>query len=358
MIQGFVRAGVAVGVTGLLVACSSSSAGAPVVAGSDGGGGTPACQTGGPGQADCGSNKESCCASADVTGGTFYRTYRVADDGAPGDDGGVTGEADPATVSTFRLDKYLVTVGRYRQFVGAWNGGAGYTPPAGSGKHSHLNGGSGLAAAGAGYESGWVASDDSKIAPTDANLACDSSDSYPTWTATPGNNEKLPINCVNWWEAYAFCIWDGGFLPTQAEWEYAAAGGNQQREYPWGSTDPGAGTDYADYNCGYPAGSTKCAGTFANIAPVGTAALGAGLWGQLDLVGDMYEWALDWSAKSYPNPCADCAELTPPAVAVPLKVALGTGFNATLIDLPIWNRPNGGPASRSGYFGLRCARLP
>ena len=47
------------------------------------------------------------------------------------------------------------------------------------------------------------------------------------------------MNCVNWFEAYAFCIWDGGFLPSDTEWEYAAAGGSLQREYPWGSTAPG-----------------------------------------------------------------------------------------------------------------------
>ena len=56
-----------------------------------------------------------------------------------------TAEGDPATVSGFRLDKYLVTVGRFRQFVEIWNGGAGYAPSAGSGKHTYLNGGRGLA---------------------------------------------------------------------------------------------------------------------------------------------------------------------------------------------------------------------
>ena len=73
------------------------------------------------------------------------------------------------------------------------------------------------------YETGWQSSDDSNIDPTDANLLCAAT---ATWTHTAGAQENLPIDCVNWYEAYAFCIWDGGFLPSEAEWEYAAAGGS------------------------------------------------------------------------------------------------------------------------------------
>ena len=201
------------------------------------------CQTSGDGLTNCGASSESCCTSLDVPGGTYYRTYTSSGSGA-------TGLADPATVSGYRLDKYLVTVGRFRRFVDAWNGGAGYAPPAGSGKHAHLNGGQGLANAGSGmtYEPGWVPSDNSNVAPTNANLTCGVS----TWTDAAGSQENLPINCVNWPEAYAFCIWDGGFLPSEAEWEYAAAGGSQQREYPWGTTAPGSGNQYAIYDCHYP----------------------------------------------------------------------------------------------------------
>ena len=97
-----------------------------------------------------------------------------------------------------------------------------------------------------------------------------------------GPHETLPINCIDWYEAYAFCIWDGGFLPSEAEWEYAAAGGDEQREYPWGSTDPecdlATSSLYLISDCNYPPGSTACSGV-VNIAPVGTATAGRGALG-------------------------------------------------------------------------------
>ena len=321
----------------------------------------PSCQTGGAGLTTCGANSESCCASPEVAGGTYYRTYDPLGSGgevtlAP--DGGPTGEADPASVSGFRLDKYLVTVGRFRQFVTAWNGGAGYTPPAGSGKHAHLYGGRGLVNvggdAGVVYEPGWVTSDNSHIAPTNANLTTACNSAYATWTTSAGSQENLPINCVNWYESYAFCIWDGGFLPSEAEWEYAAAGGSQQREYPWGSASPGTGNQYAIYGAYYPNGSGVLESVM-NIAPVGTATPGAGLWGQLDLAGEMWEWNMDLYAP-YVDPCVDCANLT----AASYRVFRGGDFAtlmSTSVVLPSY-RFAGTSIPRSLSVGFRCARTP
>lgn len=307
------------------------------------------CQPGGLGMTNCGSDRsENCCTSLEVSGGTYFRTYTNTGSGP-------TFEGDPATVSGFRLDRYLVTVGRFRQFVGAWNGG--WRPAAGSGKHAHLSGGNGLNATGGGYEPGWVTTDNSNVAPTSANLACDAS--FATWTNTAGGQESLPINCVTWWEAYAFCIWDGGFLPAEAEWEWAAAGGSEQRRYPWGSTAPGTacpgpGCQYAIYGCYYPSGSSgPCAGVFAHIAPVGTATSGAGRWGQLDLAGEMYEWNLDWYA-TYVDPCTDCANLT----SAPTRVIRGGDFGDDSSSLLPPYRLDGTPTYRSQITGLRCARTP
>ncbi len=308
-----------------------------------------------------GSGTESCCTSLEVTGGTYFRTYDTAVDinGNPilAADGGPTNQADPATVSNFQLDKYLVTVGRFRQFVRAWN--AGWLPASGSGKHAYLNGGNGLNATGGGYEPGWVATDNTNIAPTNANLACAPPYSTPfsTWTNSVSTQESLPINCVNWYESYAFCIWDGGFLPSEAEWEYAAAGGNQQREYPWGSTNPGTANQYAIYgdeigDCYYPSGTlAPCTGV-ANIAPVGAPTLGAGRWGQLDLAGEVWEWNLNWYALY--AACADCTDIT----ASSARVMRGGYFNFGASYLMPPFRASSIPSGRLSSVGLRCTRSP
>jgi len=61
---------------------------------------------------NCGNNgDDSCCNSLLVPGGSYFRSYDLAGDSISGD------TSYPATVSSFRLDKYEVTVGRFRAFV-------------------------------------------------------------------------------------------------------------------------------------------------------------------------------------------------------------------------------------------------
>jgi sulfatase modifying factor 1 len=314
----------------------------------------PSCAPGGAGMTDCrpgDGGPESCCTSLLVPGGTFYRTYDPTG-GAP--DGGPVTVGDPATISSFSLDKYLVTVGRFRQFVKAWKGG--WTPPPDSGKHSHLNGGRGLVDvgvlpdAGVVYETGWQASDNVNIAISDTGLVCQGD---ATWTPAPGASEHLPINCESWLQARAFCIWDAGFLPSEAEWEYAAAGGSEQREYPWGSTAPGTMSQYAIYGCYYPNGDRNCV-VSAAYAPVGYPALGAGRWGQLDLEGEVVEWNLDWYRDSYSEPCTDCSVLTQ-GVSTELVIGGCTENDTYLFPS---QRGSNDPIEFIGDTGFRCARVP
>jgi formylglycine-generating enzyme required for sulfatase activity len=289
-----------------------------------------------------------------------------------GRDGGITW-SDPTSLSGFRLDKYLVTVGRFRQFVYAVlppDGGDAWLPPEGCGKHAHLNGGLGLLNVGTTrdpyqpYETGWVP-EFNQLVPTDTNLACTGApgalgSGSPTWTPTPGAQESLPITCVNWYEAYAFCIWDGGFLPSAAEWEYVALGGSDHRQYPWGSAPPGAANEYAIFGCLYPSAGS-CTG-LPNIAPVGTAFLGGARWGQLDMAGEAFEWLLDWSLTQPLGQCTDCADVNEPTCPRGCEgrqtrggyYATPSTDLTTYVTTPLsWD-----PSTRNVGIGFRCARSP
>lgn len=291
---------------------------------------------------------DSCCTSLLVPGGPFNRSY----DPLRADymDAGFK-----ATLSSFRLDKYEVTVGRFRKFIesGAWR------PTGGAGKHTHLNGGKGLAASGgAGYEAGWESPWDNNLPKsktewdTSLSLSCDMN-MYATWTPSPGANEARPINCVSWYQAYAFCIADGGFLPSEAEWNFAAAGGMEHRSYPWGPTPPDV--KHAIYDCNYMASGT-CSGVI-NVAPVGSTPLGLGKWGQADLAGNLMEWTLDWhKAPYFETQCTDCTCTF--MVVSPNRVVRGGGFDKPAEQLYAGNRYSLSPSARFRSYGFRCARAP
>jgi formylglycine-generating enzyme len=299
------------------------------------------CQPGGAGMTNCGAaSSTSCCNTSEVPGGSYDRSY-------DGLSTGFTSASSPATVSKFRLDAYEVTVGRFRQFVTAWD--AGYVPAAGAGKHTHLNQGQGLASTAGGYEGGWSASYAAGIA-TSAS-AWNTNLTGGTWTATAGSSENLPIVMITWYEAYAFCIWDGGFLASEAEWNFAAAGGGDQRAYPWSAAYPPGSTAISCSDANY-------AGCTANTTnAVGTESpAGDGKWGQSDLAGNVWEWTLDAYA-TYAAPCADCADATVGTV----QVARGGGYQAnpaTTQYLLVSFRGSFAPGTRYNNIGTRCARAP
>ncbi len=291
--------------------------------------------------ANCGVNSdEDCCTSLTVTGGTFNRSN----------------DANyPATVSSFRLDKFEVTVGRFRKFVNAVV--SNWTPAPGSGKHTHLASGGLANSIGGGIEAGWDPSWSTNL-PTakltwdgSSYLGCDAT--RQTWTATSGQNEPKPINCVNWYQASAFCLWDGGFLPSEAERSYAAVGGNLQRQYPW-SDPPGAtqiNCSYANY-WGASGNNTLC--VQAGTSVVGSVATnGTSLYGQVDLAGNVSEWNLDWYG-TYAASCSNCAN----AALAPTRVVAGGAFFDFSSKLLSSYRDNKAPAYRDRDVGLRCARTP
>jgi sulfatase modifying factor 1 len=231
--------------------------------------------------ATCGpSGNDDCCKTLLVPGGTFKRSYDGVDYLDPN---------YPATVSDFYLDKYEVTVGRFRVFVDAGMGTQTSPPASGAAAHPGI--------AGSGWNATWNTHLPASTAALMMRIKCEAS--YQTFTDTPGSNESRPVNCLDWYLAFAFCAWDGGRLATEAEWNYAAAAGTEQRYYPWSS--PPSSTTIDDSYAVY------CGGT-CRVQNVGSKSpKGDGKWGQSDLGGNVWEWTLDWSEGAYPMPCHDCA---------------------------------------------------
>jgi len=284
-----------------------------------------------------------CCDTSIVPGGTFYRSYDVGSDGMFAD------MSAPATVSAFRLDTYEVTVARFRQFVNAGMGTQANPPASGAGAHAKI--------AGSGWDASWNAMLASDTASLVLLVKCDPE--LQTWTDAPAGNERRPMNCITWYEAMAFCIWDGGYLPTEAEWNYAAAGGDEQRAYPWSSPPSSLVNDCSYANYFDLAAGHFCAGPQTGmmsgaIDPVGNESpMGDGRWGQADLGGNVWEWVLDAYGATYQVPCTDCASLAP---AAPERVFRGGDFRNDAPSLRAANRAYYAPGVHEVDHGVRCAR--
>jgi formylglycine-generating enzyme len=295
---------------------------------------------------------ESCCTTIRMTGGTFPMGRGMGSDAYSGDSDEVPEHS--ATISEFSLDKYEVTVGRFRQFVEA------YTEWRQAGNPVTDAGANPNVTAQTGWGRSWTPSTSDLPADSTAlatALKCGLS-YQQTWTDTAESNESYPINCVNWYEAFAFCIWDGGRLPTEAEWEYAAAGGEQNRLYPWGSLGP---TQFRANFYGTAENFSTIDGRKPSISVGNSGLEGAGYYGHQDLAGSMYEWVFDWYLSDYygttesPQPCNNCAN----AVYGLNRVIRGGCWSCIAKSLRGAFRGAIEPINRySGVVGFRCSRTP
>jgi formylglycine-generating enzyme required for sulfatase activity len=279
----------------------------------------------------------------EVPAGPFWRGA------AEGDEQAYSWEqpAGLVEVSAFRIQRWPVTVGEYVRFVDA----KGYAATEGWSVE-------GLA---------WRAKD-GIAAPH-------------RWEAQLKLPHNVPVTGVSWWEAEAYCTWltslrgDGGLirLPTEAEWEKAARGGEelgglaippQGRRYPWGWE--------------WEAAKANVEQRLGGVSPVGCFPGGHGPYGAWDQAGNVWEWCQDWfDAKAYERPQrkdpalldeqeAPLVGLYDPAandgkggtIRARGRALRGGGWDDGAQGARVSCRAGSRPWGRDDYLGFRCVSAP
>lgn len=170
-------------------------------------------------------------------------------------------------VAAFRMDRAPVTVARFGAFVEATG---------------HVT-----AAERFGDGAAWVPGEGWRLVPGATWRT-------PTGQGGPRAAGDHPVTQVSFADAEAFCSWDGGRLPTEAEWEHAARGAVDRRDpYAWGGGDLGEGRHArANTWTGTFPGRNTASDGYASTSPVG--AFGTTDLGLTDMGGNVWEWVDAW----------------------------------------------------------------
>ena len=112
----------------------------------------------------------------------------------------------------------------------------------------------------------------------------------PFWDDPNFSHPQQPVTGVSWFEADRYCQWLGGQtrrtyrLPTEAEWEHAARGHLEQKDFPWGNDPPQSLPDYA---------------TRWQTGPEPVARYAPNDFGLYDICDNVHEWCSDWYDPTY-----------------------------------------------------------
>jgi sulfatase modifying factor 1 len=219
-----------------------------------------------------------------LDGGTF--SMGSDDDVGFPEDG--EGPAREVTLDAFYIDRHAVTAAEFLDFVKE----TGYTTDA--------------------ERFGWSFVFEDFLAPEDTDHVRDRVPEATWWVAVDNANPlhpdgpsssvlegrlDHPVTQVSWRDAQAYAEWADKRLPTEAEWEFAARGGNNHQQFPWGEELRPDEThrcnvwqgDFPDHNTGDDG--------YLTTAPVD--AFEPNGYGLYNVCGNVWEWCADWFSPDY-----------------------------------------------------------
>lgn len=113
-----------------------------------------------------------------------------------------------------------------------------------------------------------------------------------------------PVVHVGYEDAVAYATWLGKSLPTEAEWEFAARGGHDGREYAWGHAFDEAGRHWANTWQGEFPWQNLALDGYERTSPV--RAYPPNGYGLHDMIGNVWEWTDDWYTEPASSPRKSC----------------------------------------------------